>query len=320
MSKIISSLFNKLFLSLGVAVLITACANTSYKSAPTSGTDVYFNAKVYTVDSADAWVEALAVQNGKIVATGSSADMLEWAGSGGERIDLQGRMMMPGIHDTHMHPSDAGISKALECSFISNDLEEVLTILKGCVAEAKPGEWVRGGQWNEGYFVNNPKMPKTILDEIAPNNPVFLMDWSVHHAWVNSAALTLFEIEADTPDTEGGAIKRDADTGEAVGLLYDNEAYSKRKLLPSYSLQEKTEALEWSIKQVLSYGITTIKDAIVTDENMAAYQELSRTDRLPVRVKTSLSWKSQWAMSPESEKNLIANRQTKVQDLSLIHI
>ncbi|MFT5046562.1 MAG: putative amidohydrolase YtcJ [Porticoccaceae bacterium] len=284
-------------------------------SVQDNSTTVYHNAKVYTVDVNDSWAEAVAVENGKITAVGSNADVLATAGENANKVDLQGRMVMPGIHDTHMHPSDAGISKTLECSFRSNDLEKALITLKACIDNAKPGEWVRGGQWNEGYFVNNPKAPKQILDEIAPNNPVFLMDWSVHHAWVNSAALEKFGINKDSQNAEGGSIQRDATTGEATGLLYDNEAYNKRRFLPAYSVSQETEALAWSINEVISYGITTIKDAIVTDSNMAAYQELFKNDRLPLRVKTNLSWKSAWATSHDAEKQLIKDHKNYQQSM-----
>ena len=301
---------------LGLIITIATTLNVAPALAAHSSNaiDVYYNAKAYTVDANDSWAEAVAIQNGKIIAVGNNADVLAMAGAGSHKIDIGGRMLMPGIHDTHMHPYDAGVSKTLECSFLSNDLEAVLEILKSCIAEAKPGEWVRGGQWNEGYFVSNPKMPKTILDEIAPNNPVFLMDWSVHHAWVNSAALALFEIDEKTPDSNGGVIKRDPETREAVGLLYDNEAYNKRRLLPTYSPQQETDALLWSVNEIISYGITTIKDAIVTDSNMAAYQKLYASGRLPLRVKTSLSWKSEWAMSHAAELKLIKNRKRFKQD------
>ncbi len=271
---------------------------------------IYHNGQIYTVDADNSWQQAIAVKDGKILAVGSEAEILALASTTTEKVDLAGAMVMPGIHDTHMHPADAGISKTLECSFLSSDLNEVLEILRGCIAKAQPGQWVRGGQWNEGYFVDNPMLPKAILDEIAPNNPVFLMDWSVHHAWVNSLALERFAITNETPDPEGGNINRVPTTGEATGLLYDNAAYDKRKLLPRYSAQQNATAMKWALDQVMGFGITTIKDAIVTDDNMAAYQYLDNQGQLALRVKTALSWKSAWAYSREDELALIESRPT----------
>ena len=313
-----------IWLGLLAATSLLGCSSNEHDSsrqtpstnlAAKSAIDVYHNAKVYTVDPSAPWVEAIAVKNGKIIAVGSNQEVMATTGANSNKIDLKGKMIMPGIHDTHIHPSDAGVTQTLECNFRTDDLAEALGTLKTCVDNAKPGEWIRGGQWNEGYFVDNPKQPKIILDEIAPNNPVFLMDWSVHHAWVNTAALEKFNITKETKNTEGGSIQRDPNSGEATGLLYDNEAYSKRSQLPAYSATQETEALAWSVNEIIGYGITTIKDAIVTDSNMGAYQELYKTGRLPLRVKTNLSWKSAWALSHEAEKTLIKNHKSYEQDM-----
>ena len=214
---------------------------------------------------------------------------------------------MPGIHDTHIHPLAAGIQQQLECSFLSYDLNAVLDILKGCIADIPEGEWLRGGQWNDGLFASG-KTPKTILDEIAPKHPVFLMDWSVHNAWVNSKALELFGIDNDTPDPSGGVIVRDPESGEPTGILVDNAAYDYRRELPVYSLRERAEALSWSIGQIVEYGITTFKAALVTASAMEAYVELNDWGLLLLRIKTSLSWKSSWANSLAEERALIASR------------
>ncbi|MEM6574940.1 MAG: amidohydrolase family protein, partial [Pseudomonadota bacterium] len=281
--------------------------NTSVATGPDA---IYHNARIYTVDASDSWQEALALTDGKIVALGASEEVLKLAGAETQLVDLGGQMMMPGIHDTHMHPADAGISRTLECSFLTTDLAKVLDILRGCIAEAEPGEWIRGGQWNEVYFADNPKLPKTILDEIAPDNPVCLMDWSVHHAWVNTLALEAFAIDRDTPDPSGGVIQRDVSSGEPTGLLFDNAAYNKRKLLPRYTEAQTAAALKWALDQVVPYGITTIKDAIVTTDLMAAYQALDAAGELIPRIKTSLTWKSAWALSRDDERALMGARET----------
>ncbi|MFK7956351.1 MAG: amidohydrolase [Lysobacterales bacterium] len=311
-------LISRLALTSAWVIGLSAC--NAPDSGPAAGAKlapdaVYYNAKIYSVDPANSWHQALAVKNGQILSLGTDEEVLELSGGETRVVDLNGAMVMPGIHDTHMHPLDAGISKTLECSFLSNDLEEVLNILKGCIAKAQPGEWVRGGQWNEGYFAGGEKMPKTILDEIAPNNPVFLMDWSVHHAWVNSLALEQFSIDGSTPDPEGGQINRDPSSGEATGLLYDNAAYDKRKFLPEYSAAQNASAMKWSLDQIKRYGITTLKDAIVTTHILDAYKTLDQKGQLPLRVKTSLTWKSAWALSHDDELALIDARPANTSDM-----
>lgn len=300
------------YISLIVASVLVAACGKSPDAVPDAKADiiadaVFFNGSVYTVEDDKEWASALAVAGGKLIAVGDKADAMAFAGEGTKTIDLAGRMLMPGIHDTHIHPLDAGIQATLECGFLSNDLQEVLSILKACIADTPKGEWVRGGQWNDLLLVDQGH-PKKILDEIAPDHPVFLMDWSVHNAWVNSKALELFGINKDSPNPDGGVIVKDPVTGEPTGLLFDNAAYNRRHEMPAYSAEQSAAAMADSVAKILPYGITTIRDAIVTDTEMEAYQELVKRDALPLRVKTSLTWGSSWAKSRATEMALIERR------------
>lgn len=270
---------------------------------------VYANAKIYSVDADRSWATAMAVKDGKVVAIGSDADMVAYTADSTAIHDMQGRMIMPGIHDTHIHPSDAGVGKTIECSFLTYALDEALGAMKDCLADIPEGEWLRGGQWNEGLFAGTDKMPKEILDTVSPNHPVFLMDWSVHNAWLNSKALEILGIDNETPDPSGGVIVKDPQTGEVTGILLDNAAYDYRRELPAYTLEQRSAALAWSIEQIASYGITTFKEALVTTANMEAYTDLNSKGALPLNVKTSLTWKSAWANSHEEEVALIESRE-----------
>jgi hypothetical protein len=293
---------------LSISTLFLAACSQPQEPALPGADAVYTNAKIYTVDPANSWVSAMAVVDGKIIALGSDEHMAAYVGDETAVHDMQGRMIMPGIHDTHNHPSDAGIGKTIECSFLEYQLDTALAAIQDCLADLADGEWLRGGQWNDGLFVGTDKMPKAILDEIAPDHPVFLMDWSVHNAWVNSKALEAFGIDDDTPDPSGGVIVRDLETGEATGILLDNAAYNNRRSLPEYSLQQRTDALAWAIDQIASHGITTFKEAIVTTSSIEAYQALEQRGGLPLNVKTSLTWKSAWANSHDEEIALIDAR------------
>ena len=274
---------------------------------------IYTNARIYTVDTANSWAEAMAVRDGRIVAIGSEGDVQRYAGSSTETHDLAGRMVMPGIHDTHIHAALAGQQKRLECYFLSVDLNEVMEILEGCIADTPDGEWVRGGQWYPSLFPPETT-PRELLDQIAPDHPVFLMDWSWHNGWVNSKALELFGIDNDTPDPPGGIIERDRDTGVATGLLLDNAAYSLMRQLPAYPLDDRVASLEWSLSQITQHGVTTIKEAIVTDSLAETFAELDRRSGLPVRVKQSLTWKNPFAISHDAERTLIDARTELVTD------
>lgn len=298
---------NKRILLIVTAVVVTACGRPDAPQIVPADA-VYTNADIYTVGPVAGWTGAMAVTDGKITALGSAEDMQKFVGEDTAVHDLGGRMVMPGIHDTHIHPSLAGEMQQLQCHFLSFDLNEVLDALRACIADTPEGEWVRGGQWYDVLFQQSDKLPREILDEIAPDHPVFLMDWSWHNGWVNSRALEMFGIDSDTPDPQGGVIAKDEATGEPTGILGDAAAYSMMRQLPAYSLDERMAALEWSLNLISQHGVTTIKEAIVTTSMAETYREMSRQGRLPMRIKTNLSWKSAFANSHDDEVELIANR------------
>lgn len=273
---------------------------------------VYTNGRIYTVNEQQPWAEALAVKDGKLLAVGSNAEIDALAGPQTQARDLEGRMVMPGIHDTHIHPSDAGIQKRLQCSFLTTKLSNALKAISACIADTPKGEWVRGGQWNDGLF-DGTRTPREILDDISPDHPVFLMDWSVHNAWVNTLALEYFGIDGETPDPNGGVIVRDV-SGTATGILLDNAAYDYRRTLPKYKREQIAEELAWSINEIAQHGVTTIKAALVATPTLEAYTLLNEQQRLPLRVKTNLTWKSSWADSHEEEIALLADRENRASE------
>ncbi|MDH3988036.1 MAG: hypothetical protein OEV34_02825, partial [Gammaproteobacteria bacterium] len=146
-----------------VALAISACSQPQEPAV--DGADaVYTNAMIYMVDAGSSWADAMAVTDGKIVAIGTAADMAAHTDDGTAVHDLKGRMVMPGIHDTHNHPSDAGVGKTIECSFLEVTLDSAIAAMQECLQGIPEGEWLRGGQWNDGLFVGTDKMPKEILD------------------------------------------------------------------------------------------------------------------------------------------------------------
>ena len=168
-----------------------------------SADQIFTNARIYTLNSSQPWAESIAVKDGRILAVGTAAEVDTHRGNMSELVDVEGRMLMPGIHDMHNHPTEAGIRELYECGFPLASLEEVITIITECRENTPAGEWIRGGQWSEALFTTD-QSPRSILDEISTQHPIYMMDWTVHNAWVNSAALERFGIDADTPDPGGG--------------------------------------------------------------------------------------------------------------------
>jgi hypothetical protein len=269
----------------------------------------YINGHVYTVGGDSDRAEAFAIRDRRFIAVGTLQEVEPFIGSMTKVVDLHGRMVMPGIHDVHVHPMDAGLKELYDCGFpFSLTLDEILGTVKGCAAGIPKGEWVRGGQWATELLESSRAPHKSMLDAVAPDHPVFLIDSTVHGAWVNSAGLAALGITRETPDPNGGVIVRDRDSGEPTGVLLDNAAYLAMRQLPPYSPEQYQEALYWSVAQLNKVGVTAIKDAQVDGSTLHAYCGLARTGRLQAWVATSLAWKASWTETREQELENIASR------------
>ncbi len=164
----------------------------------------------------------------------------------------------------------------------------MIAAVKTCAQERANGEWIVGGQWDAASFGAEP-MDLALLDEVAPNNPVALVDISGHSLWVNTPALEIAGITATTPDTPGGIIERDAD-GRATGVLRESAGGLVRRHIPPTSDEQAVEALRWSLERMLSYGITSLTDAAVGQTALEAYAVLADEGALEQRVTACMTW------------------------------
>jgi len=304
-----------LIAALAMAAL-AACERQPAEESPAAGSSVdaaetiYTNARVYTVDADNSWAEAFAVRDGKFLAVGAAeAIVTQHQGDGTEVIDLGGRMVMPGLHDMHAHLAQAGTKELFECGFpFTLRLDQILDKVRECVQQAPAGTWLRGGQWAMELLDSAEPPNKALLDQIAPDTPVFLIDSTVHAAWANSKALEMLGIDDDTPDPTGGVIVRDPATGEATGILFDNAAYEALQTLPTYAPEQMQQALLWSVAQMNEVGVTALKDAMVDAAALAGYAALDKDGRLNAHLATSLAWRMAWAGPQPQLEATIAGR------------
>lgn len=235
--------------------------------------------RIYTPDG---WVSAMAVRQGVIVAVGDSAEVEEYSGAMTRVIELGGAPVLPGLHDMHGHPMNAGLQE-LECRIRQGSaLPALQAAIAACVAERERGAWVSGGQWDANSLGQIPN--RTQLDAVSPDNPVFLGDLSGHSAWVNSRALEAAGITAATPDPQGGVIERDAQ-GNPTGVLRESAMTLVRRLVPRSTPEQNLAALKWALDRMVSFGITGVTDAAVSVDGMRAYAELSDLGALKPRVR-----------------------------------
>jgi predicted amidohydrolase YtcJ len=229
------------------------------------------------------WASELAIKRGVIVAIGNSAELDRYKGPNTKVIDLHGAAVVPGLHDMHVHPMGAGLTE-LACRFPQGSGPAVVQkAIQQCAAQHAKGEWITGGQWDAASFGATPPN-KEFLDRAAPNNPVVLTDISGHSAWANSQALRLAHITAATPNPPGGIIEKDA-KGEPTGLLREAGAALVRAIVPPYTAEQNAHALKSSLDLMLSFGITSLMDAVVDGSILQAYATLSDKGELKQRVK-----------------------------------
>jgi hypothetical protein len=249
---------------------------------------VYRNGYVYTVDAHDAVSQALAVRAGRIVYVGDNAGALRLAGRKTQVIDLQGRMLMPGLVDGHMHPQSGG-SRLLNCSlnYESLTVPQFQAGIQACLDADKtsgPQRWLVVVNWfQQGMQPDGVATSAATLDSLKTSRPVIVRSSFGHSAQLNSAGIAAAKIARDTPDPAGGKIVRDA-SGNATGLLEDAAQDLAMNLLPPLTVAENLAASTAALDAMRKQGITTFLDAWTDPETMTAFTTLQRQGKLTARA------------------------------------
>jgi predicted amidohydrolase YtcJ len=278
------------FLFTTLLVVICGCTEPD-KVAPGGQADlVLLQGAIYTSDANRSWAQAVAIRGDKIVYVGNNQGAKTYAGPNTRVVNLQGRMVLPGIQDVHIHPIMGGI-EASACDL--NGLktpEEYLARIKA-YAEANPDlPWITGGGWLMSAFGPGAMPRKELLDAVAPGRPVLLDSSDGHSAWASSKALELAGITRDTPDPEDGRIDRDPKTGELIGSLQEGASGLLDHVIPPITDQQRQDGLRYAIKMLNGYGITAIQDASVGEADLRAYAAADSAGQLSLKVEASQWW------------------------------
>jgi len=253
---------------------------------PSDEADLIFHSgKVYPVDRRRGWAEAVAVKDGRIVGVGTDRAVQKLRGSDTRLVDLGGRMMMPGLVDVHNHHTRGGQLDMFEVAFpASLSFDGILALVRARAEKIAPGQWISGGIWSSELVGRLGQAPaKAELDAASLGRPVMLRDDSLHNRWVNSPALALIGITAETPDPVEGEIVRDGGTGEAVGLLVEKaSALAERALLKSIEnpAERDIASTRRAVEILNSYGVTAYQDANTTLPMLRALKALDRKGQL----------------------------------------
>jgi predicted amidohydrolase YtcJ len=243
---------------------------------------------VFTADRGMRIAEAAGIRSGRIAAVGSAAEVMAEAGPETRVLELEGRTVVPGFQDAHVHAPHGGLARTECYLYESRSAEESLGIVARYAADHPDREWISGGGWSIEHLPTGTPS-RADLDAVCPDRPVFLDNADGHTAWVNSRALELAGITRDTPDPPDGRIERDAD-GEPQGCLHEGASDLVEHLLPPPTQEQWEDGILRAQAELHSLGITAWQDADIPPTTLAAYRAVAERDALTMRVEGNLWW------------------------------
>jgi len=266
-----------------VLVLVAGAGLTLFPHPRPAADLLLLSAHVVTMDASKSEAQAVAVLGDRILWVGSDAEARKRFGNASTTIDLHGATVLPGIIDAHVHLVSLGQSLLrLNLKDVSDEAEAVARV-KQRIASAAPNEWILGWGWDEGKWASHYPTNKS-LNEVSPDNPVFLVGLHGFAAWANQRALQLAGITKDTKDSENGKILRDEKTGEPTGILLNRAQALVEQHIPPLTLEQTKKAVEVAARECVRNGLTSVHDARVSPLMLEAFRELIREDRLPLRI------------------------------------
>jgi len=232
---------------------------------------ILYNLRARTLDEKQPQARAIAISEGKIIALGDEDSVLSLATRNDLKIDLHGATVWPGLTDSHLHLQHY----ALGLDFIDCETavrEECVARVAEKAGKTPPGQWIRGHGWNQNNWPEGFGTAK-LLDDAAPNHPVYLTAKSLHAGWANSRALQLAEITKGTPNPGSGVIQKD-DNGNPTGILFEEAMGLVEQVLPPASVDTVAESILRAQKNLWSMGLTGVHDF----DQRTCFQALQRLD------------------------------------------
>jgi predicted amidohydrolase YtcJ len=279
-------------LVLVAALAFAAGVAPTHAQAPAADT-VLINGKVITLDGASSIVQAMAIRDGSVLAIGSDEDVRRLAGARTNIIDLGGRTVVPGLMDSHIHALRAGLTYAVEVSWIGTpSLAKGLDLIREAALKSPPGAWIKvGGGWTELQFPEKRGPAVEELVAAAPDRPVYVQRL-YNTAWITPAGMKLMKL---TPDTEipGGKAEKDANgnlTGVFTGVNRTFNFFTAK--IPGPSFSDQIAGTRKYFRELNRLGMTAINDfpgGGMFPEDFRAVQTLWSRGEMTLRVAFHIS-------------------------------
>ncbi len=256
---------------------------------------IFHNGKIVTVDNAFSVQQAVAIKGNKIVAVGADAAVMRAErGPRTNVIDLKGRTVLPGLVDSHLHATEAGLSEYRHKLPRLDSFDDVRRYIREQAAKTPKGQWIVI-PLKLPTRLKELRMPTRELLDVDTEHPVLFN--ASYIVILNSYALKKCGITRDTPNPPNGEIVKDAN-GEPNGILKNAESLVKgANTAEHFSEAEKLEALQQQLKRYVAAGLTTVGDRAVNPEQIALYKKLKASGRLPIRA--VLTWRPDWNQTTE---------------------
>ena len=280
-------------IALGIAFSLPCFAQSKLKADT-----IITNARVYTVNQAQPWAEAIAIRGKRIAAVGSVQQVEKLKGAKTKIINADGRLVLPGFFDSHIHFMEGALSLEKVNVDETKTVAEIQKMVKEFAAAHPEHPWVLGRGWSYPEFPGG--MPdKKYLDEVIPDRPVYIEGFDGHTGWANSKALELSGITKSTPNPPNGEIVRDPQTGEATGALKEDAANIVVRHLPTPTKEERMAALEKAIAWANSVGLTRVVGCGNDTANTSDYLFLDLLREMQKQGKLTLRFSMSYYASPE---------------------
>lgn len=232
----------------------------------------YLNGKVYTVDQDFSVASAFGISGDRFAAVGTDEEIRSLCDENTEIIDLEGRTVLPGLIDSHLHVNNTGAMK-MELNAVAKQKQEILDLVAEAYKTTKAGEWIVGRGWINDEWPDSTFPTKEELDAVAPDAPVYLRRNCGHAAWVNSKAFEAVGVTDETPDPVGGEYLR-KDDGTLWGIVTDQAQDLFNKAIPPYNKEQLQRIVLLAQQGFFEAGLTTVHDEGTAEEWIEAWQEL----------------------------------------------
>lgn len=251
---------------------------------------VYINGNILTVNAKNEKAEALAIQNGRIVAVGTNQSIQKYQDKKTLVVDLQGKTLAPGFIDGHSHFSSLTRFNTVDISPPPvgqvREISDIVRVIKQYKDSLNiaPGEWIFARGYDTDELKEKRHPVKEDLDAAFPDNPVLLTHTSSHLWVVNSRGLQVSGVDKNTPDPKGGQIVRDPKTGEATGLLLERGRSALKIKRKSLTLEERLTLIQKQQDWYASHGITTAQEGSTSLASLNLLREAAKRKLLKIDI------------------------------------